>query len=206
LGLVWLIIELVRVFLLWKKNRRALSALVKSQEELGYLSFIFSEVFAQKYPVEVIFPKLLNRLRESLGWTYHSIFRLDEERQLMIVRFTGYLPDWYMEKFSTKVLVKVGDAAIGRAVSTSQPVIINASIVDPRFKSVTQVAQQTGYKSLTCCPMIGRLKVYGGFCAYSQYENIFTLHDSQFLLTCAYLYGAILETILLQEYLKKKDK
>lgn len=201
-----LIVESIRLFFIWRKGQKALLALGQREKELSYLSSVIEESFSQRWAVETIFPKLLNSLRESLGWTYHSIFRLDEDKQLVVVRFTGYLPDWYMKEFSTKVLVKVGDAAIGRAVATGQPVTINASLVDPRFKSVRSVAVMTGYKSLTCCPLIGKLKTHGGFCTYSQYENIFTLHDRQFLLTCSYLYGAILEMILLQEHLEKGDK
>lgn len=201
-----LIVEAVRLFIFWKKDRKAWLVLGQREKELAYLSSVIEETFSQKWTVETLFPKLLNSLRENLGWTYHSIFRLDEDKQLVVVRFTGYLPDWYMKEFSTKVLVKVGDAAIGRAVATGQPVTINASLVDPRFKSVRSVAVMTGYKSLTCCPLIGKLKTHGGFCTYSEYENVFTLHDRQFLLICSYLYGAILEMILLQDYLERRDK
>ncbi len=190
-------VESFRLYQLLKKNRRGVIGLSKINKEILYLAFLAENGATQNTPIDQAFPGYLNYLKEIVGWMYHSLFRLDEEKQVLSIRFTGGLPGWYMEELSTKMLVKVGDASAGRAVSTKQPVAINVTSVDPRFQNVTSFSQRSGYKCVSGYPVIGRLKIFGSFCAYGREENMFTLHDTQFLLTVANLYGAILENKLL---------
>lgn len=193
-----LLTQLLRLFLVIKKNLKLKKETLIYIQYLGYLYYLTGEINLKIRDVHETFTRFLNTLREQIGWTYHSIFRLDEDKQLLVIRFTGYLPEWYMRDLSTKVFIKVGDAAIGRAVATKQPAIINTASSDPRFKNVSPLGHQTGYKSLSCYPMIGKLKTYGGFCTYSSKENIFTLFDTQFFMSVANIYAAILENHLLQ--------
>lgn len=192
-----LAVEITRLTLIRKKNNKSKTSLQKREKELFYLAYLTEKGVLEQSGVEQAFPAYLNKLKETIGWMYHSFFRLDEETQLLPIRFTGYLPNWYMEELSTKLLVKVGDACVGRAVTTKQPATVNVTSVDPRFQNVTSLSERSGYRSLSCFPVMGSLKNYGGFCAYGQEENIFTMHDTQFLLIVANLYGAILEKKLL---------
>lgn len=201
--LMIVLVQIVRLYLLNKKEQKILSQLTNRHKELNYLNLLTSAALSDKSTLEQILPKYLNVLKEQLGWTFHSIFRLDEERQLLTIRFTGYLPDWYMEELSTKVFIRVGDASVGRAVSTKQPAIINVANQDPRFKDVLSLTGRTGYKSLSCYPLAGRIKTYGGFCTYSEFENIFTLSDISFFTTVSNIFAAIIENKLLESYLKK---
>lgn len=203
--LIIVVAMLIRLFLFLQKNNTISQALLKRQKELKYINLLVTAATFENKSIEESFPVYLNTLREIVGWTYHSLFRLDEEKQVLPIRFTGYLPEWYMKDFSTKILVRVGDVSIGRAVSTKQPVTLNAAAVDPRFKDVRSLVGHVGYQSLNCCPIIGKLKTYGGFCTYSAYKNIFTLHDTQFLLTCSNLYAIILENKLLQKNLAQSS-
>lgn len=195
------VVELVRFLLNWRKNNQARQALLKRQKEIQYINFLVTEANAQNSPIAASFPQFLNVLKQTVGWMYHSFFRLDETTQTMPIRFTGYLPPWYMEELSTKLLVKVGDASVGRAAATKQPVTINIAATDPRFQNVTSYSERSGYQSVSCYPVMGKLKTLGGFCAYGKDQNMFTLHDTQFLLTVANFYGAILENKLLTNYL-----
>lgn len=195
--LIVAVVEGIRLNLLLKKNSKSNNALNKRKKELFYLAYLTQKGVLDQDSIEKSFPAYLNKLKETVGWMYHSFFRLDEENQVLPIRFTGYLPDWYMEELSTKMLVKVGDASAGRAISTKQPVAINITSVDPRFQNVTSFSERSGYKCVSGYPVIGRLKVFGSFCAYGKDENMFTLHDTQYLLTVANLYGAILEKKLL---------
>ncbi len=195
-------VELARIYFKIRKNQQVEVILAHRQKEFKYLGFFTKDALMTDEPIQKSFPRYLNTLKESLNWDFHSIFRLDEDRQVVIARFTGYLPDWYMEELSTKVLVKVGDASVGRAIATKQPVTINVAIQDPRFKTV-QSYTGAGYKSLSCYPLMGRLKTHGGFCTYSAFENIFTLHDTEFFLTLANLYAAFLENRLINGYVTK---
>lgn len=204
--LVWIIlivvaIESLRLYRLFKKNDKSKNGLNKRIKEILYLAYLAENGASDDAAVEKAFPLYLNYLRETVGWMYHSLFRLDEEHQVLPIRFTAGLPDWYKEELSTKILVKVGDASAGRAVSTKQPVAINITSADPRFQNVTSFSERSGYKCVSGYPVIGRLKVYGSFCAYGKDENMFTLHDTQYLLTVANLYGAILENRLLANFL-----
>jgi hypothetical protein len=198
-------IQVFRLFWAFQKNQKLKHAVHKRQQEIAYLASLTSHAVNEDESIQEFFPKHLNLMKETVNWNYLSVFRLDEQKQVLIIRFTGYLPNWYMEELGNKVLVKVGDASVGRAVSLKQPVTINTATVDPRFSNVKIYAGETGYRSLTCCPVMGMFKTYGGFCAYSAYVNIFTAHDSQFLFTCANYYGGILEYKLLERFYERKD-
>lgn len=195
--LIVAVVEGIRLYFLLKKNKKSNNVLNKRKNELFYLAYLTQKGVSDQDSIKKSFPAYLNKLKETVGWMYHSLFYLDEENQVLLIRFTGYLPDWYIEELSTKMLVKVGDASAGRAISTKQPVAINVTSVDPRFQNVTSFSERSGYKCVSGYPVIGRLKVFGSFCAYGKDENMFTLHDTQYLLTIANLYGAILENRLL---------
>jgi GAF domain-containing protein len=198
-------VELAIVLNFIYQKARVDQVLKKRTSELDYLKFLTTQIMGEEQSIEGAFKKYLDYLHELVGWRYHSIFRLDEERQVLVIRFTGNLPDWYMKDLSTKVLVKVGDASVGRAVANKQPVTINVASTDPRFQNVSSLTKATGYNSVSCYPLNGKIKTHGGFCAYSEHENIFSLHDTQFLLTCANLFAAILDSKLFQNYLSKKS-
>ncbi len=197
--LIILLGQIARFFVIFQKKERAQDILAKRQDELMYLYFLTNHAISDSRSLEQRFTHYLNYLKEELRFTYHSIFRLDEANQVLVIRFTGYLPQWYMDELSTKILIRVGDLSVGRAVATKQPSTINAANFDPRFKTAKSLTSQTGYRSLSCYPLIGTLKIYGGFCAYSISENVFNLHDTQFFLTCANIYAAILENALLEK-------
>lgn len=198
--------ELFRLVLTFKKRRGVLNLLKKKRNQIDYLSYVLDRFTGKQLVIAESFPNFLNFLREMLGFTYHSIFRLDEEKQCLLIRFTGDLPEWYMEELSSKVLIRVGDAAVGRAVATKQPVTLNKANLDPRFFSMKPLVKQTGYRSLSCYPLIGKLRIHGGFCAYSAYENIFTLGDTQFFMTLTNYLAAILEDNLLQNFENLTEK
>ena len=178
------IFQVRRLRSLLLKKRKACIVINKRLSEIKYLDLLTSDAANKKRLAQDSFNLYLDRLKEIVGWDYHSMFMLDESTQTLKARFTGYLPDWYIEQFSKKVFVKNGDASVGRATATKQPVIINTVANDPRFKSVSAVSKQISYKSLTCSPVTGRLKTYGGFVTYSNFENIFKVHDVQFFLMC----------------------
>ncbi len=205
-SLIMIIFQATRLGIVLKKRRGINNSLLKREKEMAYLNSVLSFAVAGKEDIGGLLCSLLNNLRDTFNWTYHSIFRLDEDRQVLIIRFTGYLPSWYMEQFSSKIQVKVGDISVGRAVATKQPITINSAAVDPRFSSVASLTKTVAFKSLLCCPMIGKLKTYGGFCTYDTRENIFSLHDSQFLMTCANIFTVTLEDTFLTDYLEKKSR
>lgn len=195
--LLIIIAQAIRLYYLFKRDDIVEKGLLKRRKELSYLSFLTTSINLNSESLEEAVPKILNRLRDDFKWKYTSLFRLDEKTQTIPVRFTGYLPKWYMEELSTKVLVKVGDAAAGRAVSTKQPAIINATEQDPRFENVQSYSTRAGYRSLSCYPLMGTLKTHGSYCVYSEHNNIFTVHDIQFLSTCGNFFGIYLENKLL---------
>lgn len=200
------VVELIRLFLFLQKNNIVSQALLKRQKELSYINFLIGSDLLDKNSIDIAFPKFLDILKETVGWTYHSIYRLDESNQILIIRFTGYLPDWYMEEMSTKALIKVGDVSLGRSVATKQVVTANSVPTDPRFKDTSSLIKDAGIQAVTCCPIIGKLKTYAGFCTYSSRANVFTLHDAQFLLTCANIYSIFLENKLIKNYLSSSEK
>lgn len=190
-----------RIVYLFNLSKSIDQSLTRRRKEYEYLRFLSGYVVSKEVCLEVSGGQWLDRLKETVGWDYHSMFRLDYASQTLPIRFTGYLPEWYMEELSKKVLVKVGDAAIGRAVYTKQPATINIAHADPRFTNVSTYAQRTGYRSLSCYPVIGSLMTYGGYCTYYRELNGFGRYDVQFLLICAHWYGMMIEEMVVGEVL-----
>lgn len=206
-ALVVIVVQLIRLYLMARKNNLGKQAALKRQKEFSFLSFITSSALSEDKPITEIFPKIANAYVDMLmGWKFHSIWRLDESRQVLIIRFTGYLPAWYMEELSVRTFIKVGDACIGGTVASKQPLTINIASLDPRFGKVSQLPAKAGYRSLTGAPMMGRLKIYGGINSYSALANVISLHDEQFFMIVGNLYAAILENKLLNNYLTGKSK
>lgn len=193
-----LVSQVIRYVRLSKSTQKALDTIVRRQAELYYINRLIRNAIVTRNTISDFFTEHLDNLIGTIKWKYHSLFRLDEETQQLIIRFTGNLPDWYMKELSTSLLVKVGDASVGRAVAINQPVTIQNAVTDPRFYSVKNLTGATGYKSLCCCPVVGQIKTYAGFCTYSN-DRLFTAHDTQFFLTCANYFGFILEYMLLKD-------
>lgn len=202
---VILLIQSIRLYNAFKKKEKVVKELVKRKKEINYFNFLTTSMIFNNEELGTILPQYLNRLRDELRWKYISFFRLDEKTQTIPIRFTGYLPKWYMEELSTKVLVKVGDAAAGRVISTKQPVIINVTRGDPRFENVQSYPVRAGYRSMSCYPVMGAVKTHGSCCIYDEHENSFTIHDTQFLSTCINLFGVFLENKLLLNYINQKN-
>src|SRR6476659_6716319 len=101
------VIQSIRLCLQGIKTQKLKKAVNKRKNELKYLKSMTTNALAENSSIQEFFPKQLNLLRETVNWNYHSMFRLDEKRQVVIIRFTGYLPEWYMEELGNKVLVKV---------------------------------------------------------------------------------------------------
>lgn len=191
------VIQLIRLFITMRIGMKSKELILKRSSELAYLSVLLSQVNKDNQTMDEYFSLCLNQLREKVGWTYHSIFRLDEQKQLLSIRFTGGLPKWYMEELGTKFFTKVGDLASGRAVATNQPVMINDADDDPRYVNGRGWLKDAGYHAVAAIPMRSPLKTYGAFCTYSRHRNVFTMHDIQFFTTCANFYTAIMENKLL---------
>lgn len=193
------VIRHIRIVL---RNQRAYYSYQRRIDELKYLKDITEDALNNNQPLKQLLPEMLNHLRELFKWKYHSIWRLDEKEQVVRIRFTGNLPKWYMRELSEEWLIRVGDASIGRAVSTKQPVTVNIAADDPRFTSVKSYASRAGYRSLSCYPLIGHIKTHGGFCTYGEEVNLFKIHDINFLLTCANIFATIIENKLIYSYTK----
>lgn len=193
--------ELLRLYSFSKKNKQTTLAVIKRQNSLHYLDFLTSESLKSQESIENAFSKYLNYLRKTISWKYHSLWRLISEQQVVTIRFTGGLPEWYMGELGRELLIKVGDASIGRAVATKQPVTINVAEEDPRFTNLKTYGTRAQYRSLSCYPLVGKHRTLGGFCAYGKDINMFTLHDIKFLLTCANLYAIVVENMLFDKYL-----
>lgn len=189
-----------------KKNGKLEDVLKRRRAEFQFLNYFSKDALLSNEKPVSKFKVYMDNLKTDLGWTYHAIFALDEERQVLVIKSTGGFPDWFMEELRTKFLVKVGDTAAGIAVSTKQPIVINKAIEDPRSKSIKQYAENLGFKSMSCYPIIGKLKTYGGFCTYSNLENIFTIHHTEYFMVLSNLLGAFLENKLLEEYLTSRLK
>lgn len=207
LGLFVAAAEFIRLYFLQMKKNKAEKALIKKTNEIYYLLLLTGDAARNKKTIEESFTEYSNAVVEVVDWKFHSIWRLDEDKQVLYLRFTGHLPDWYIKAFSIgQTGIKVGDACIGETVATKQPLTINDAANDPRFKNINKLPLQTGYQSLTGNPIMGRLRTYGGINTYSDKINAFNLHDEQFLMIVGNLLGMVLENRLLEKYLTSMVK
>jgi GAF domain-containing protein/two-component sensor histidine kinase len=116
------------------------------------------------------------------GTDMAGIFELDEERQLLKIVAHHNLSEAYQQ-----VAVKVGEGAVGLAVSERRAIVILDAQQDPRLQrsSAARWVAEEGYRSMFSVPLISRNRVLGGISVYTRDRLEFTRDQIEILFTFA---------------------
>ena len=116
------------------------------------------------------------------GTDMAGIFELDEERQLLKIVAHHNLSEAYQ-----KVAVKVGEGAVGLAVSERRAIVILDAQQDPRLQrsSAARWVAEEGYRSMFSVPLISRNRVLGGISVYTRDRLEFSRDQIEILFTFA---------------------
>ena len=110
------------------------------------------------------------------GADMSSIFELDAASQeLKIVAHRG-LSESYLN-----IRLRVGEGAIGLAVQSGQPIVIQDAHSDPRLRTVASWVAEEGYRAICSVPLISHDNVLGGISVYTREQRRFS-HDEVELL------------------------
>jgi len=110
-----------------------------------------------------------------------AIFQLDERTNELHIVAAYQLSDQYKT-----VRVKVGEAAVGRAVALRTPVAVVDALSDPILESVYSLVLAEGYRSMFCVPLIIHDRVLGGISVYTRERHQFSEEQIQLLFTFAH--------------------
>ena len=110
------------------------------------------------------------------GADMSSIFELDAgSQELKIVAHRG-LSESYLN-----IRLQVGEGAIGLAVQSGQPIVIQDAHADPRLQTVASWVAEEGYRSMCSVPLISHDNVLGGISVYTREQRRFSHEEVELL-------------------------
>ena len=110
------------------------------------------------------------------GADMSSIFELDAASQeLKIVAHRG-LSESYLN-----IRLRVGEGAIGLAVQSGQPIVIQDAHSDPRLQTVASWVAEEGYRAMCSVPLISHDNVLGGISVYTREQRRFSDDEVELL-------------------------
>ena len=110
------------------------------------------------------------------GADMSSIFELDTASQeLKIVAHRG-LSESYLN-----IRLQVGEGAIGLAVQSGQPIVVQDAHSDPRLRTVASWVAEEGYRAMCSVPLISHNNVLGGISVYTREQRRFSDDEVELL-------------------------
>ena len=110
------------------------------------------------------------------GADMSSIFELDTASQeLKIVAHRG-LSESYLN-----IRLQVGEGAIGLAVQSGQPIVVQDAHSDPRLQTVASWVAEEGYRAMCSVPLISHNNVLGGISVYTRAQRRFSDDEVELL-------------------------
>ena len=114
------------------------------------------------------------------GADMSSIFELDAASQEMKIVAHRGLSESYLN-----IRVRVGEGAIGLAVQSGQPIVVQDARSDPRLRTVAKWVAEAGYQAMCSVPLISRNDVLGGISVYTREQRRFNHDEVELLATFA---------------------
>ncbi len=110
------------------------------------------------------------------GADMSSIFELDAASQeLKIVAHRGLSASYL------NIRLRVGEGAIGLAVQSGQPIVVQDAHSDPRLRTVASWVAEEGYRAMCSVPLISHNDVLGGISVYTREQRRFNRDEVELL-------------------------
>lgn len=148
----------------------------------GILSILNSNT-----PSDFVLNYILDQACHLLNTDTATIYRLNEETNLLIPRATRNIP----EDFITKLKVAIGQAAVGQAVLQRRPVVLS----DFASLSITTLSESdqellvnwvsANFKTMMSVPLLIKNKVYGGITLYFRESRTLATEDTELAMSFA---------------------
>lgn len=173
----------------------------KNQFELEQISNYFSSSLAGKTTEEEVLWDVTNNLISRLNYVDCMIYLWNEDKTKMIQK-AAYGPKGKPELISSQVFdVLPGQGVVGHVMETCQPVLINDTRKDPRYR-----VDEEFRLSEVCVPIIHNDELMGIIDSEHYLPNYFTERDIKILTTIATLIGNKLKQIQSEKTLDAKRK
>ncbi len=135
------------------------------------------------------------------GADMSSIFELDAASQeLKIVAHRG-LSESYLN-----IRVQVGEGAIGLAVQSGQPIVIQDAHSDPRLQTVASWVAEEGYRAMCSVPLISHNNVLGGISVYTREQRHFSDDEVELLAAFANDAALAMDKARLYEEMERQNE
>ena len=134
------------------------------------------------------------------GADMSSIFELDTASQeLKIVAHRG-LSESYLN-----IRLQVGEGAIGLAVQSGQPIVVQDAHSDPRLRTVASWVAEEGYRAMCSVPLISHNNVLGGISVYTREQRRFSHDEVELLAAFANDAALVIDKARLYEEMERQS-
>ena len=134
------------------------------------------------------------------GADMSSIFELDTASQeLKIVAHRG-LSESYLN-----IRLQVGEGAIGLAVQSGQPIVVQDAHSDPRLQTVASWVAEEGYRAMCSVPLISHNNVLGGISVYTREQRRFSHDEVELLAAFANDAALVIDKARLYEEMERQS-
>lgn len=134
------------------------------------------------------------------GADMSSIFELDTASQeLKIVAHRG-LSESYLN-----IRLQVGEGAIGLAVQSGQPIVVQDAHSDPRLQTVASWVAEEGYRAMCSVPLISHNNVLGGISVYTRAQRRFSDDEVELLAAFANDAALVIDKARLYEEMERQS-
>lgn len=106
---------------------------------------------------------LLRQVQELSSADMAAVFEMDDSRELRVVASRGL-----SERYRGRVRARYGEAVVGEAARTREPIAIPDALADSRLGHLAEEIRQEGFRGLLCLPLATKHGPLGGVCLYTR--------------------------------------
>lgn len=173
------------------------SELRKKVEELTNLRRL-SALVASSLDISDVLNTVLRQVQELSSADMAAVFEMDESRELKIVASRGL-----SEQYRGRVRVRYGEAVVGEAARTREPISIPDALADPRLEFLSKEIRQEGFRGVLCLPLATKHGPLGGVCLYTREVHTFKEDEIEVLAAFANEAAIALENARLYDEVRR---
>ena len=175
-------------------------------EELSVVAEVASAMLS---PLELqqVLNIAVEKVSRALGAAFGSIALLSRDRRTLEIKAVYNLAADYAERINRTAPIPADRSSVaGRAVETRRPHAVSDVRTDPLFGPWRRLAQQEGYRSLICAPLIVGAEAVGTLNQYMAKPHHFSAHEERLLMVVSQQVCLAIERAHLYEELKRQSE
>jgi len=157
-----------------------------------------SELVASSLDIGEVLDTVLIQVQDLSSADMAAIFEMDGDGEFRIVACRGL-----SEQYHDQVRVRYGEAIVGSAAKSREPIVIRDALADPRLTPLTDQIRTEGFRSLLCIPLVTKHGPVGGVCLYTREIHTFSTEEIDILTAFANEAAIALENARLYDEVRR---